>query len=82
MEGKQMNFYHVEILTPVELIAENVRARSGRDAIERTLKAAGFSGFRYCWSQGAPVDYPPGKRPAVPVYTNGSDFIHTIAWTE
>jgi hypothetical protein len=82
MEGKQMNFYHVEILTPIELIAENVRARSGRDAIERTLKAAGFTGFRYCWSQGAPVNYPPEKRPAVPVYTNGSDFIHTIAWTE
>lgn len=77
-----MNFYHVEILTPIELIAENVRARSGRDAIERTLKAAGFTGFRYCWSQGVPVDCPPGKRPAVPVYTNGSDFIHTIAWTE
>lgn len=78
-----MKFYHVEILTPVEIIAENVKARSGRDAIEKIILSAGFVGFHYCWSQNPPVDYPAGKRPSVPVYTNGSgDFIHTIAWTE
>ena len=78
-----MKFYHVEILTPVEIIAEGVKARSGRNAVERVILSAGYTGFRYCWSQGCPVDYPPGKRPAVPVYTNDSgDFIHAIAWTE
>lgn len=78
-----MKLYHVEILSPVELIAEGVKARSGRDAVERVIHSAGYTGFRYCWSQCSPVDYPPGKRPAVPVYTNGTGvFIHAIAWTE
>ena len=79
-----MRTYHVEITTPegVEIIRENIPARSGRDAVERVIKSAGFPGFRYCWTQGYPVDHPPGKRPACPVYTNGRDFIHSISWTE
>ena len=78
-----MKKYHVEILTPVEIIAENVPGRSGRDAIERTLKSAGFTGCRFCWHQGSPVDVPPGKRPAIPVYQDDAGtFIHAIAWTE
>ena len=78
-----MKKYHVEILTPVEIIAENVPGKTGRDAIERTLHAAGYTGLRYQWSQWPGVSYPEGKRPALPVYQDGNgDFIHTIAWTE
>lgn len=78
-----MKKYHVEIVCPVEIIAENTPGRSGADAIERVLKAAGYTGLRYMWTQGCPVDYPPGKRPACPVYQdNTGEFIHTIAWTE
>lgn len=78
-----MKKYHVEILSPVEIVAEQIPARSGRDAVERVARAAGFSGLRYMWSQGAAVDYPPGKRPACPVYQDAAgEFIHTIAWTE
>lgn len=76
-----MKKYHVEILSPVEIIAEHTPGKTAKDAIERVLKSAGFTGFRYCWTQGAPVDYPAGKRPAFPVYTNGTEFIHTVAWT-
>jgi hypothetical protein len=83
MEGKSMKKYHVEILSPVEIIAENVPARSGRDAAERIAHSAGFTGLRYCWTQRSPVDYPPGKRPACPVFqADNGDFIHAIAWTE
>lgn len=78
-----MKKYHVEILTPVEIVAENVAARSGRDAVERVLRSAGYTGLRYCWSENPPVDYPPRKQPAGPVYTdNTGTFYHTIAWTE
>lgn len=78
-----MKKFHVEILTPVEIIADNIPGRSGRDAIERVCKSAGFTGLRYMWTQGTGTTYPPGKRPACPVFRDqNGEFIHTIAWTE
>ena len=79
-----MKTYHVEILEPVEIVAEGVRAKSGRDAVERVLKSAGFKDLRYRWKQNPAVEYPAGKRPAALVYREGDNgvFIHTIAWTE
>ena len=77
-----MKTYHVEILSPVEIICESIAARSGEAAIEKAIRAAGFTGYHRCWYQGAPVDYPKGKRPVCPVYQDASgEFIHTIAWT-
>jgi hypothetical protein len=81
-EVLKMKKYHVEILSPVEIIAEGIPARSGSAAIERVLKNAGYANIRFCWHQGAPVTAPPGKRPTCPVYSDGSQFLHTIAWTE
>lgn len=80
-----MKTYHVEITTPagVEIIADAIPARSGQAAIEKVIRAAGYTGFRVCWHQGYGVDYPAGKRPACPVFTDGkNNFIHSIAWTE
>ena len=78
-----MKTYHVEILSPAEIILDGCPGKSARDAIDRVLKSAGFTGTRFCWHQGAPVSYPPGKRPACPVFQDqAGEFIHTIPWTE
>ena len=80
-----MKTYHIEFRTPdgCEIIRDGIPARSGQAAIEKAIRAAGFSGFRFCWWQGYGVDVPPGKRPACPVFTDGNGgFIHSIAWTE
>lgn len=77
-----MSIYHVEILDPVEIVVEGVRARSGRAAVEIALRSAGIVNYRYAWSQNSPVDVPPGKRPICPVYTDGCTYIHTVAWRE
>lgn len=78
-----MKHFHVEYRNPDghETILNSVPAKTAQAAIENAIRAAGYTGFRYVWTQGYGVDYPAGKRPAMPVYSNGKDFIHAIAWT-
>lgn len=76
-----MKTYHVEFTEPVELIFDAIRARSGRDAIEKALVSAGYKTAVKMWYQNSGVTYPDGKRPAQIVYKDNGTFIHTIAWT-
>lgn len=76
-----MKEYHVEIVDPVQRVFNSIRARSGREAIEKALVSAGYKNAVKAWSQNTGVTYPDGKRPTQLVYRENYVFIHTIAWT-
>lgn len=76
-----MKEYHVEFVSPVEMKFDSIRARSGREAIEKALVSAGYKNAVKAWSQNTGVTYPAGKRPTQLVYREDYIFIHTIAWT-
>ena len=76
-----MKEYHVEFVDPVEMEFDPIRARSGRDAIEKALASAGYRGAVKAWAQNTGVTYPAGKRPTQLVYRENGTYIHTIAWT-
>ena len=76
-----MALYHVEIVTPVALEFDAIRAKNGRAAIEKALAAAGYTGAAFAWYQGTGLSYPAGKRPTECKYQVNGEFVHGIAWT-
>ncbi len=75
-----MKEYHVEFTTPVEMIFDTIRARSGRAAIEKALISAGYKNAVYAWAENTGLTYPEGKRPTQLKYRENNTFIHAIAW--
>lgn len=79
-----MKEYHVIITSPVEMTINGIRARTGREAIQKAIQNAGFTNIEFVFYQGAPgIKYPKGKRPTGETYRekNTNIFIHAIAWT-
>lgn len=76
-----MKEYHVEFTDPVEIEFDPIRARSGKEAIEKALASAGYRNAVKAFYQNTGVTYPAGKRPTQIVYRDNDVFIHTIAWT-
>lgn len=76
-----MKEYHVEFVSPVEIEFDPIRARSGREAIEKALVSAGYKKAVYAWAENTGLSYPEGKRPAQLKYRENDTFIHAVAWT-